>query len=312
MDELHLRSFIEVADKLSFRKAAESLHMSRSPLSRRVRELETELGAALFDRDSRHVRLTAAGSEALPLAIEIVEGMARLARRIDHISRRVRSLRVGFRPVPQRFRSHLLSVLQPNDEYPAVHPEPIEQSQQLRQLLAGTLDLAVAQLSPGDRRFTSWPLLTEHLAVVLPDEPRFRELDVVYPEHLERLSIVNTSSAAANDRFAVPVPDFQAYRDVALGITPGGHLLPGGVQSMIADGAHCAFMVRSPASPWYASLVGDGVIVRPLPDDFPPLVTHLIYLTDRAHDDDIAPAVARVVEAFPKPWGEDGPPTTPG
>jgi hypothetical protein len=53
MDDLHLEAFTAVGDELSFRRAADRLHLSGSPVSRHVRELEAELGAPLFERDAR-------------------------------------------------------------------------------------------------------------------------------------------------------------------------------------------------------------------------------------------------------------------
>lgn len=62
MEFRHLRCFLVLADELHFGRAAQRLAMTQPPLSLNIRQLEEALGARLFDRDSKGVRLTAAGA----------------------------------------------------------------------------------------------------------------------------------------------------------------------------------------------------------------------------------------------------------
>ncbi|MBP0624058.1 LysR family transcriptional regulator [Cupriavidus consociatus] len=86
MDLKSLRYFVAVAEAQSVGKAAERLHMAQPPLSVQIRNLETQLGTALFVRESTGMRLTDAGSalfararEALALANEGFEAARAVA-----------------------------------------------------------------------------------------------------------------------------------------------------------------------------------------------------------------------------------------
>lgn len=61
MELRHLRYFITIAEELSFRRASERLHVSQSPLSRQMQDLEAEMGVELFAPAGRGIELTSAG-----------------------------------------------------------------------------------------------------------------------------------------------------------------------------------------------------------------------------------------------------------
>jgi DNA-binding transcriptional LysR family regulator len=81
--ELHqIRYFIAVAERLSYSKAARDLHISVSPLSRQIRQLEEEFGVRLFARDRRRVELTDAGQLFLREAKALIHHTAEVSDRL--------------------------------------------------------------------------------------------------------------------------------------------------------------------------------------------------------------------------------------
>ncbi len=73
----HLRYFAAVAENKGFTAAARRLHVAQQVLSAQIRQLEDEVGAVLFDRTSRGVRLTAAGEVFLVEVSEVLLGLER-------------------------------------------------------------------------------------------------------------------------------------------------------------------------------------------------------------------------------------------
>ncbi|MDO9487306.1 MAG: LysR family transcriptional regulator, partial [Sphingomonadaceae bacterium] len=79
----HFTFFLAVAEELSFHRAASRLNIAQSALSRRIADLERELGdTLLFERQARGVRLTEAGKLLL-------EDVRRILGDVDEAARRV-------------------------------------------------------------------------------------------------------------------------------------------------------------------------------------------------------------------------------
>ncbi|MFG0382946.1 HTH-type transcriptional activator IlvY [Pseudomonas sp. zbq_18] len=74
MDSHALRLFLALADNLHFGKTSREQHVSPSALSRSIKQLEDELGARLFLRDNRSVRLTREGQQFRTYAQEVMNG----------------------------------------------------------------------------------------------------------------------------------------------------------------------------------------------------------------------------------------------
>ena len=84
MELRQLRYFTVLAAELSFTRAAHKLHVSQTPLSFQIANLEAELGARLFNRTSRRVALSEEGKAFLPHALAV---LARLEEARSHVHR---------------------------------------------------------------------------------------------------------------------------------------------------------------------------------------------------------------------------------
>jgi len=97
MELHHFRYFVAVAEELSFTNAAKRLGMAQPPLSYQIRSLESEIGVQLFERRSRKVFLTDAGScflDAARLVLQQAEAAVEIARQAK--SGTLGTVRVGF------------------------------------------------------------------------------------------------------------------------------------------------------------------------------------------------------------------------
>lgn len=78
MDIRQIEYFAEVAKQLNFTKAASTLHISQPSLSKTIKSLEAELGAALFYRKAKQLELTDAGQAFLINAKHVMDAFENL------------------------------------------------------------------------------------------------------------------------------------------------------------------------------------------------------------------------------------------
>jgi LysR family hydrogen peroxide-inducible transcriptional activator len=168
--ELHqLRYFCAVAEAGSFSRAAEQSHVSQPSLSQQIMKLEDELGARLFDRLGRSVRLTETGQTFLPRARAALRELE--AARGDVVEQKDSiggSVTIGVIPtvapyfLPQRLTRF-------SRKYPQVRLTVVEEiTPALLDLLrASKVDLAILALPIRGHEFETFPLLTERLFAAL-------------------------------------------------------------------------------------------------------------------------------------------------
>ncbi len=166
MELRHLRHFLAVAEELHFGRAAQRLHLSQPPLSLSIQQLEAFIGARLFERNSKAVRLTNAGKALLPKAralLDQTQEAVRVTRDAEQgLSGR---LRIGF--VGSTLYRGLPAFLQRFErEHPGLglHLRELNSNEQLAELMHGQLDAGfvhTARLPPetAHRLYASEPLV---------------------------------------------------------------------------------------------------------------------------------------------------------
>ena len=105
-----LQTFLAVAEHSSFKKAADALFISMPAVSMQIKQLEEQLGVALFQRTTRKVDLTAEGEQLMITArramAELESGLARLQKIVD-----VQQGHLSFGCVPTIARTRLPAIL---------------------------------------------------------------------------------------------------------------------------------------------------------------------------------------------------------
>jgi len=172
MELQQLRYFCAIADTGSFSRAAQQTHVSQPSLSQQIRKLEDELGARLFDRLGRAVRLTELGTAFLPRARAVLRDLE--AARTDVIERKTSlsgPLCLGVIPtIAPYFLPPILASF--SRKFPQARITIVEEITPLllERLRAGTMDIAIVALPVHFRNheFMPFPLASEKLYAVLP------------------------------------------------------------------------------------------------------------------------------------------------
>ncbi|MET7650373.1 LysR family transcriptional regulator [Streptomyces sp. NPDC005486] len=166
-----LRYFASVAEELSFTRAAERLFVSQPALSKQIRMLERQLGAVLFERDRRTVRLTAVGEALLPRAREVLAAWEAAEAAVEEAkTAERRTLVIGMSTSPGRgllpaLRTRLVS------RHPDAHPvlRQVNWADPSAGLADGSSDVAFVWLPlPDDDRYQYVVVAREPRLVALP------------------------------------------------------------------------------------------------------------------------------------------------
>ncbi|ADI08205.1 LysR family transcriptional regulator [Streptomyces bingchenggensis BCW-1] len=274
MELQQMRYVIAVAETNSFTRAAERCLVVQSALSHQISRLEKELGARLFERTSRRVRLTPAGAAFLPAARQCLDAAERAAAEVAAAVGEVRGrLAVGLIPtvtavdIPGALRDF-------RQRYPQVRIG----------LRVGASEDLVEQVKQGalDVAFLGLPITSRPQGVAAHELARDRLVAVVAPDH------------PLADEPEVDLRRLSAEVFVDLPAGTAGRAQSDQAFSAAGLGRDVAFEVTT--ADFIGRLVGQGLAIAMLPAAYVPQLTGVTTI-------EVTDAPARVEYAIWSPVG---------
>jgi DNA-binding transcriptional LysR family regulator len=249
MDVPRLEAFLEVSRLGSMRAAARSLHLGQPALSARIATLEDELGARVFDRTKRGVRLTSAGRALLPHAERVLEAVAAGRSAVSQVEQgdegdlviaAVSAVNASLVPeLVARFRRYHPGV------HLYVHTGPAERVIEL--VAFGTAQLGLIRESgdPRDPRLRATALYTERLLLTArPDHPFVAQAPIALGRLADATLILFDRSSDDYERVRSLLRD--------MGISPYGVIEVDSVDTarrLVARGLGVAWLPSTAAEP---------------------------------------------------------------
>lgn len=296
MELRHLRYFVALAEELHFARAARKLGIAQPPLSRQIAQLECEVGARLFDRDTRKVQLTEAGSVFLTEARLTLAQAERALRSVRHFGTDRRTVfNIGY---GVSFDLHLLPLVisrlmqaHPEARINARHMLSVEQPEAL---LKGDIDVGLVCFplpNDPDPRLVELPMFREPIIAVLPADHPLAQRETIPLSELATIPYVGFERSLAPKIFDY-LMDYARAHGVQL--SPGCHASSrDGVFGLVREVRGFALMTRD-----NSRLPRPGICFRHLAPPYPTMVLGVIH--NRNDDHPLLPDfIAHVKEIGP-------------
>jgi DNA-binding transcriptional LysR family regulator len=170
MDLHQLYNFLVLSEVKNVTKAAKTLSLTQSELSKSIARLEEEMGVPLFERNPRGVILNQYGIVFLEYAERAIKEMRDAQNKIkEMIDPEKGVISIGFIPslrpkfIPNLI--HLFSKRNPNVQF-RLSQEPTQRL--IKQLISTEIDLAFCSPQPDIENVNSFPIINEELFLIVP------------------------------------------------------------------------------------------------------------------------------------------------
>lgn len=210
MELFQIRYVLEAAETLNFTRAAERCNVSQPALTKAVKRLEQELGAPIFSREGKRIRLSAFGRSILPTLrqmqdqAERAKSIAQDYRLLDKVP-----IRLGVLGTIGSVRmARCLAAFQSSFEAVEIEVTEAGVPELLNRLDEGRLDLAIVNPCDGvPESFHAHPLYSEKYVAVLPPGDPLAERNSLALKDLSGRPYVDRLSCEMREMFAAVCKD---------------------------------------------------------------------------------------------------------
>ncbi|MCC4595478.1 LysR family transcriptional regulator [Xanthomonas campestris pv. phormiicola] len=284
----HLHYFLVVAEEQSFVRASERVHIEPSPLSRAIKELETQLGVRLFHRAKGRIKLTWPGEVFREEARRIVAFMDDAQTRVHSASRGFRGrIRLGIADSLAQIRlTRLLARCREEEPLTEIRINEMTVSEMLQGLAYDQIDIGFTvdgEIAGGYAQTIIWD---ERPAIAIPTHHPLLSFEKISMEEVYRYPLILCHPERCSGGYNVirrwcssgdvPAPSIAEYvsgHEPMMMLVAAGYGVGIGLESQLA-------VFRHP-----------DVIVRPVTDDIPNTATFVVTL-----DKSLSPAVERFIK----------------
>ncbi|MBT8138393.1 MAG: LysR family transcriptional regulator [Gammaproteobacteria bacterium] len=216
LDTENLRAFIAVAEHASFSRAADALGLTQPAVSKRIAQLESQLGCKLFDRFKKRIALNEAGHVLMPYARSVLQDLEEAFRSIGDLGGEVSgklgiafSHHIGLHRLPPHLKTF-------TERYPKARMDIafVDSEQGYARVEQGLSELALVTLAPAAiADIVTTPLWSDPLVFVCSPE---HELHLRNSVGLETLASLDAILPAANTYTGKIVSNLFEQRDLKL------------------------------------------------------------------------------------------------
>lgn len=280
-----LQTFLLVAENNSFREAADLVSRSQSAVSTQIKQLEEQVGVALFHRTTRKVKLTVEGQQLLENARRAVNEIELGLRNIREVAD-MRRGRVAIACAPMLAATRLPPILAAFEkEYRGVRIvlQELKSVELFQSLRNGDVDFAIGPVV-GDGDFEFEPIIVEPIHALVPRSLIKEDRDEIGFAELAELPIIQFHATTVMAQLVA-----EAAKERGLVLKSRYQCIQGQTLAALAEaGLGAAILTGSAARTATSSRVQKMLIVEPR------ITQHFGIVRVRGHM--LSPAATRLVE----------------